>query len=435
MSSQVSSKQTVSLDAHLQRVDVFKIGLRNSFEIDFRAARAKKRRGENTSSRSELFHYLGEALPLVEPRARALPHGLRQAYESLRERAEESFWQIYYDFQPMVQSIADSSGVDSDLLQPILGRTVLLYEISRKKKFVTYLEKSLRESVKNIRGKQYAQDLGIPLSAGRLVPQLLWQLDQAAMKAGQTLSNEDGERVVVNFLSAHPTRFSMAMMRRISEVIRGHRKDISLDHHEILEPSSSSAEQTIGNDCYVERSDECAHQLGQIMEAISRAQFDEIEMAIVLQRLGLTYDERVYATVASKVTVSSLRKRKQRLLVRLLASRFAPQAQYFGQFLNQSISESRSRILQCISDLAARKGQSEDQVVEKLLNWMSLTECVYKISILDRERLNAFMLPDEAGKPSDHSTKPGVLGTPLFQKLKAALIEQDRLGFPCVGPV
>lgn len=433
MSSQVSFEPAISLDAHLQRVDVFKIGLRNSFQIDFRSARSKKQSAkrckEGGESNSELFHYLGEVLPLIEPRARAMPKGLRRAYETLRERAEESFWQIYSDFQPMLQSIAQASGIESDQLQPVLGRSVLLFDASRKTKFVTYLEKSLRESVKNLRGKQYAEDFGIPLSAGRLVPQMLWQLDQAAMGAGHSLSNEDADLIVLNFLAAHPTRFSAAMMQRIAHVIRGYRKSVSLDNHELLEPSAPTEERAAGNDCYLEQSEENSHQLRQIMNAISLAQFNENETALVLHRLGLHHDERVYADVASKVTVSSLRKRKQRLLVRLLASRFSSQSPHFGRYLNESVSKSRDKILRQIGDLAEEMGRTKEEFVEKLLNWMSLTDCVYKISILDRERLLAFLLVDRGMGPSPK----GTLTTPLFQKLKAALIEQDRLGFPCLG--
>ena len=415
----------VSLEQHLDRIDVFKIGLRNSFEIDFRTATKKS---ATSDRKRERFHFLGEILPLIRPRAKRLAPNLYQAYLSLEQKAEESFWKVYEDFQPMVHHISESAGVLVDDADLVLGRTILLFEVSRRKKFVTYLEKSLRESIKNLRGRRYAQELGIPVSAGRLVPQLLWKLDQTSMQLGRSLSKEESEIEIITFLCKHRAKFSGQTMERIAAAIHSFRANVSIDDPNRLLDALNHGPQPryeAGNDCHVEQCEEREFQLAEIMRTIDRAGFDAAETVLVLNRLGLPHDHNLYQRTAASVTEASLRKRKQRLLVRLMAAKFAPQSPTFGVLLVSSACKSRPHIR---AALAKRFGSPpntltpETNGVDELLNWMSLSDAVYRISILDRERLRQYLLADEVVS----------LPTPAFQKLVAALIDQERLNFPCL---
>ncbi|MCA9135577.1 MAG: hypothetical protein KDB00_02430 [Planctomycetales bacterium] len=413
----------LTLQRHLIRVDVLKLGLRNSFGIDFRSA-TRRVQTDDREPRSERFHYLAEVFPFIETQVAALGKKQRQAYETIKEHAVESFWQIYSDFQPMVQSIATGSGIDSDRIDPVLGRAILLFDASRRTNFVTYLEKTLRESVKNLRGEIYAQQLGIPLSAGRLVPQMSWALEQAVMQSGNALSPEESDLVVIDFLAQHPCRFSVETMQRIAEAMRQGRRTLSLDVCDgWLEPSSGSGSvsQARGNDCFVEQHDEIQFQLRQIHDAIDRAGFSANEACLVLERLGLSYDERRFQRVAAKRTTASLRKRTMRLLVRLMAARYAPQAPRFAGYLRSTPTAARERLKKSINDCAVEAGVDFKVLVDELLNWMSLSESVYRVSINERGKLAGYLLQPIG------PTIPSV----TFQKLKAALIEQERLGFPC----
>lgn len=416
-------RSRLSLADHLIRVDVFKVGLRNSFGIDFRSA-TRPIRCDDHPFRSERFHYLAEVFPFIQTQVAGLDRKRRRAYEALKENAEESFWRVYADFQPMVQSIVSASGIDLDRIDPVLGRAILLFDASRRTKFVTYLEKTLRESVKNLRGERYAEQLGLPLSAGRLVPQMLWVLEQAAMQLGHALSPEESDRVILDFLTQHRCRFSVASMQRIAEVMRGDRRTISLDLcSSWLEPSAGLTTQTPdrGNDCFVEQHEENQYQLKQIQESMRRAGFNENEACLVFARLGLAYDERRYQRLAAKVTTASLRKRSTRLLVRLMAARYAPQAPRFGPYFKSTPAVARDDLRRIIATCAAELNRGPAVLVGELLNWMSLSDSVYRVSINERGRLVSYLA---------EATKEAVPSA-TFQKLKAALIEQERLDFPC----
>ncbi|MCS7467723.1 hypothetical protein NZK35_13805 [Stieleria sp. ICT_E10.1] len=411
------------LEQHLDRLEVLKIGLRNSFGIDLRTA-SRLVHDDDGEARSQRFHYLPEVFPFLETRVASLGKKRRRAYESIKERAVESFWKLYSDFQPMLQSVAESSGIDADRLDPVLGRSLLLFDASRGTKWVTYLEKSLRESVKNLRGEIYARQLGLPLSAGRLVPQMQWLLQRAAMQSGRQLSAEESDAAVIDFLAHHRARFSRDSMRRIAEAIRCGRREVSLDVcHDWLEPSVGQGEGVSGpgNDGWLEEQEEREFQLRRIDAAIERAGFDAEERCVVLQRLDLPHDQARYDRVASAVTSASLRKRATRLLVRLMAARYAPQAPRFGGLLCRTASAAGAELRQTLAELAAQRGCPSEALAAELLNWMSLSTSVYRLSITQRGCAAEYLSGDTGI----------VLASGTFQKLKAALIEQERLGFPC----
>ncbi|QDV46145.1 hypothetical protein Enr13x_60490 [Stieleria neptunia] len=411
------------LEQHLDRLEVLKIGLRNSFGIDLRTA-SRPVHNDDGETRSQRFHYLPEVFPFLETRVASLGKKRRRAYESIKERAVESFWELYSDFQPMLQSVAESSGVDADRLDPVLGRSLLLFDASRRTKWVTYLEKSLRESVKNLRGEVYARQLGLPLSAGRLVPQMQWVLQRAAMQSGRQLSAEESDAAVIDFLTQHRSKFGRETMRRIADVMRCGRRDVSLDTcHEWLEPSAGQGKSVSGpgNDGWIDEREEGEFQLRQIHAAIRRAGFGAEERCVVLQRLDLPHDQARYERVASAVTTASLRKRATRLLVRLMAARYAPQAPRFGGLLHRTASAGGAELRQTLAELAAQRGCPSEALAAELLNWMSLSTSVYRLSIAQRGRAAEYLWGDTGT----------VLASGTFQKLKAALIEQERLGFPC----
>ena len=405
----------------LRRIDVFKHAIANKFKIDLRTASVTSR-GPGGHAFAIRFHYLAEVESLLEPRIARLCSADRRAFREVTERAQEAFWSVYLDFNPLVHSVAAAGGVESESLEKTLARGILLFDVSRKTKFVTYLEKTLRESVKNLRGKRYAEELGLPLSAGRLVPQLMWELHQDAMRLGRALSSEESDRLLIGFLRQHRCRFSESRMQQIARALREERGRLSIEQcWESLEPSVRRDGGYYGNDCYVDEQDERQHQLAEIARAMERAGFDAAERALAFARLELPHDESLYDRIASKVTSATLRKRKTRLLVRLMAARYAPRAPHFGCYLNALPKESRGEIQSRLRRLGQSYRLPWKSLVDDLLNWMSLSDSVYRISILERGRLETYLC----------GTAELELPSPLFQKLKAALIEQDRLDFPC----
>ncbi|MEO1523981.1 MAG: hypothetical protein AAFX06_01025 [Planctomycetota bacterium] len=404
------------------RVDVFKHAIANQFAIELRTA-TWTQRSHDGQTRTHRFHYLAEIDSLLAPRVSRLPVAERRAFRDVFERAQDAFWSLYLDFLPLVNSVSASSGVESESLERVLARAILLYDVARKTRFVTYLEKTLRESVKNLRGQRYADELALPVSAGRLVPQLMWELHQAAMRTGHALSAEESDRVVIGFLRQHQCRFSDSCMQRIARTLREETHWISLDScFESLEPSATRDGTRAGNDCYVDQEDERQHQLSQIERAMERAGFSEEECALTYARLDLPYNHILHERVASKVTSATLRKRKTRLLVRLMSARYADQAPRFGPFLNTSPAKARAPMREKLVEISRANDCQWRDAVDDLLNWMSLSESVYRISILERGRLMTFLCDETRLE----------LSSPLFQKLKAALIEQDRLDFPCI---
>ncbi|MGB7347008.1 MAG: hypothetical protein WBD20_22480, partial [Pirellulaceae bacterium] len=187
-----------TLDRHLEHVYLFKLGLFNSFGVDFRTQTYSAKASDGQSA-PVLFNYLSEVLPLVQPQADRLPPRRRAAYNSLADAAIHSFWEIYYRFGPLIHQFANKHGVEVDDLGNILGRAILLYDKKRGFKFFSYLDKSLRESVKNLRGCIYAQRYQLPLSAGRLMPQMLWLIDQESLRLQRSLTMDESESLIIRY--------------------------------------------------------------------------------------------------------------------------------------------------------------------------------------------------------------------------------------------
>ena len=61
---------------------------------------------------------------------------------------------------------------------------------------------------------------------------------------------------------------------------------------------------------------------------------------------------------------------------------------------------------------------------------MSLSKSVYRLTISERGRLQQFLAPDQQAERHVRS-----VSGPLFNKLKAALIDEDRQGFPCLSEI
>ena len=301
------------LDRHLENVYLFKLGLLNSFGIDFRhQTHFGKVSSDTGSARPVLFNYLSEVLPLVQVQANRLPVRRKAAYDNLADAAINSFWEIYYRFQPLIHRQANKSGVDVDDLGNILGRAILLYDKKRGFKFFSYLEKTLRESTKNLRGRIYAQRLGLPLSAGRLMPQILWLVDRETLRLGRCLSIAESESVVLRFLHEQPARFAEETMMRIAHAARTQVRPLMLDTglantvaNDRIYPTDRrtySPDRQSHNECTnsVEAQDEYDHLLSQIAQAVEKAAFSEREKAILLQRLDVSHDKDLYTQVESE---------------------------------------------------------------------------------------------------------------------------------------
>lgn len=423
---------TGALDRHLNNLDQFKLGLRNSFGVDFRTlSYSHSRTGDDRSARPVLFNYLSEALPLLEGRVRQLtPLGIH-VYEKFAESALKSFWEIYCRFQPLIHNYADRHGVDIDQLGNVLGRAILLYEKARGFKFYSYLRKTLNESVKNLRGKSYAEQFNLPLSAGRLMPQILWLLDQETLRCRTKLSPEQSDRVVIDFLSNHATQFSDATMRMVADVARTQTRSISLDasFESAVPPPSRSFYGDGDSPCDdLESLDEYEHVLADIHDAIERARFSEREQVIVLENLNLSHDDSLFARVEAELSAGSLRNRKSQLMVRFFAAFHSPNSRRFGRFLHAEPKASRPILASALRELAFDFGVSSEQVVTSILNMMSLSDGPYRVSISERDRLNGFLAETQ---DYESDARPNISGH-LYNKLKAALIDQDRQGCPCL---
>ncbi|MCC9602692.1 hypothetical protein LOC67_19245 [Stieleria sp. JC731] len=464
----LESDHRCDLDRHLHRIDIFKVGLVNSFGVNLRSVR--RRVDSNDSSRRQPFHYLPEVIPFIQPRVTQLSAKQRVAFESIKEYAIESFWTLYASFLPLSHSISQNAGIDSEEIEPTLGRSIILFDVSRGTKFATYVDKSLRESVKNVRGRRFAESLQIPVSAGRLVHKLNWLLQQREFDLGRSLSIDESEQTVMDFLLAQPVRFHPTTMRRVAEAVRDGRPKLSLDRClEWMEPSSNAAaESSFGHDGYVEHVDQCQYQLRQIHEAMQRASFSDEERAIVLGSLELPHDASRLRAVSRNCTSATLRKRSTRLLIRLMAARYAPQSPRFGWMINTTAVGALERLREqiekiesarvsetAVSSLPEASKQSRlgakygEKFVEELLNWMSVSSSVYRISIAERGHIAQYLLDAQRLENSGPPDKPSLAGSSqstetdrtsggghglsslAFSKLRAALIEQDRLGFPC----
>lgn len=419
----------LALERHLERIFVFKLGLSNSFGIDFRQ-NTYTRKESDGSVKAVLFNYLSEVPPMIVGRIEQLPKRRRDVYQKLEEEAVRSFWEIYFRFQPLLHRYASQHGVDVDDLGNILGRAILLFDKTRGFKFYSYLDKTLRESIKNLRGKMYAEEYCVPLSAGRLMPQLFWLLDQETLRRERRLSPDESDQIILDFLRSHPAQFAESTMQAVALAARTRRRKVSLDNSATREGvgAGSDREQNprTGSD-QVEAEDEYQHALRNIHRAMDRAGFDEREAAIVLERLELAHDEDLYARIESELSAGSLRNRKSRLLVRFMAAFHAGHAARTGRFLHAEPEASRVILRSELDSLAADHEMSTQHFVRQLLNLMSLTGSVYRLSIHERGRLEKFLLPD--GDSSTAARSLGIDGH-VYNKLKAALMEQEHLGFP-----
>ncbi|QDT13892.1 hypothetical protein [Planctomycetes bacterium K23_9] len=418
-----------TLDRHLENVYLFKLGLYNSFGVEFRSQSytAKASIGQTTPV---LFNYLSEVLPLVQTQADRLPVRRLAAYNSLADAAINSFWEIFYRFQPLIHQAANANGVEVDSLGNVLGRAILLYDKRRGFKFYSYLDKTLRESVKNLRGQVCAQQYQLPQSAGRLLPLLWWIVDQETLRLGHRLSADESDALVLDFLQKHPARFSHRTMQKVADVVRTGTRTLSLDAG-LTDPFDSESQAkkvrvpTQTDSDSLESQDEYEHTLRRIADATQRAQFTKREQAILLQRLELAYDQNVYADAESELTAGSLRNRRAQLLVRFLAAFHCPDARRFGKFLLADPVACKPFLARAIDSLAAQFSVSTNQVIRCVLNDLALSETPYRVSITQRGQLEAYL------RAHPHAPMTAISGH-LFHKLKAGLIDQDRLDFPCI---
>ena len=411
------------LDRHLENIYVFKLGLLNSFGVDFRHQTYVSRTGETqddaVTARPVLFNYLSEVLPLVQPQANRLPERRRVAYDNLADAAVNSFWEIYYRFGPLIHRLADKSGVDVDDLGNILGRAILLYDKKLGFKFFSYLDKTLRESTKNLRGRDYAERFRLPQSAGRLMPQILWLVDQETLRLGRCLSIEESESVVLKYLHQQPARFSAATMLRIADAVRSQAAPLPFDQTMPFHGANSVYDQNVDDQ------DEYEYLLSRIARATEKAMLSEREKAILLQRLDLSYDEDLYSRVESELTAGSLRNRRAQLMVRFIAALHSDEAERFGKFLLADPIASKPAMTRALADLAQHYQITPDQTVHFLLNHLALVDAPFKVTIAQRGQLQAFL--------SAHDQAPLTkISGQLFHKLKAGLIDQDRQDFPCI---
>lgn len=420
-----------ALERHLDNLHVFKLGLKNSLGIDFRIPL----NNEATDSPSLLVNYLSEATPLARTRIKALPKTRRDVYSKLEDEALKSFWEVYYRFQPLLHQHAKRAGVEVDDLGNVLGRAILLYDKDQGVKFYSYLEKTLRESVKNLRGRVLADQYFLPLSAGRVLPQLFWILDQASFKLQRRLSPAESDELVVDYLRHHAAAFSESTMRLVAQVARTRSRTTSLDRTSTTgdhAPTSSLGSLLPAHDPSnpVDDQDEYEFALKKIHAAFERGHFSEREQAILLERLQLSHDEDLLRRIEHETTAGALRNKSQRLLIRFTAALHAEQARRFGRFLHSDPQAARSILIRVLGEFAESRSVTPQSLVQKLLNHMSLTDEVYRLSISERGRLDQFFAtssPSET-KMAQHNTIDGH----LFNKFKAALMHQDALDFTCL---
>ncbi len=421
-----------TLERHLENVYLFKLGLKNSFGIDFRIQLVPS---EVADSPAGLMNYLSEVTPMARHRARELPKGRQNIYTKLEDEAVKSFWEIYYRFQPLIHHHAKRASVELDDLGNVLGRAILLYEKNQGAKFYTYLDKTLRESVKNLRGRVLADQYYLPLSAGRLLPQLIWLLDQEAFKLQRRLTPEESDELVVTYLRGQAASFSESTMRWIAQVARTRTRALSLDR-EMTKSGTALATSLHGilpledTTNAVDDQDECEFALRRIRNAFERAEFTAREQAVLLARLNLSHDEDLLSRIENEISPGALRNQKQKLLVRFTAALHAEEAHRFGRFLNSEPQASRVILRRVLSEFAESRSITAESFIQQILNHMSLTTNAYRLTISERGRLEQFLAINRPHAPA--SSTPTTIEAHLYNKFKAALLEQDARGFPCL---
>ena len=415
------------LSRRLHDVYEFKLGLKNSFGIDFR--KHSRPSEEADCKGSVLFNYLSEVLPFAEPQARRLSKHRRQAYERLADQAVSSFWEIYYRFQPLIHRAADEYELDVDDLGNVLGRAILLYDDDRGVRFFTYFKKTLRESVKNLRGRKLADQLHLPLSAGRLLPKIWWLIDKASMQSLRQLTKEETEHLVIQFLQQHPARFGDETIARIAAVAVNGLSTIALDQVPEgmvrLDPVKSGLDEFSRSDSSIERIEARDQLRLKIQNALSRGQFDAKETAILLERLGLPHDANLFEQAAGSISVGGLRNRRAQLMVRLIAAVHSDAAIRFGRFLHADPLASKPILHRALTDLTCEWHVGFDWMITQFLNEMTLSTQPYRLTITERGRLESFLLAHPMKKSSS------ITGH-LFNKFKACLMKQETSGFPCI---
>ena len=429
--ARIAHLESRELDSHFNKIYVLKLGLKNSFGIDLRClTHPQQDTGKFGARRSVLLSYLSEIVPLLEPQANRLPNRRRKAYEKIVATAVDSFWEIYYRFQPMIQRTSETTGVEIDQLGNVLGRAILLYDKTRGFKFYSYFEKTLRESAKNLRGIAYADQYRVPVSAGRLLPQLFWLLDQETLSQRRRLTSQECDSLLTDYLQNHRAKFSASTIQTIVRAVQSRLPTVQIDSANLgsIKASALPSELLHANDrCEdpVELREEYELLLDQIHRAIEKAQFTPQERAIVLQKLELAFDENLYSKIEGQISEGSMRNRRSKLLVRFFAAMNSDRADRFGRFLLAEPVASRAIMNSALRNLADQLGTTIDFVIDGLLNHMSLTDGVYRLSITERARLDRFLREHPMAKNAK------ITGH-LYNKFKAALIDQDRQAFPCL---
>ncbi|MGB7346626.1 MAG: hypothetical protein WBD20_20560, partial [Pirellulaceae bacterium] len=259
----------------------------------------------------------------------------------------------------------------------------------------------------------------LPLSAGRLMPQMLWLIDQESLRLQRSLTMDESESLIIRYLLQQPARFSDATMRRIAHAALMQTSPMSLDI------GLASGVANTPNDDSIESQDEYKHLLRRVGEAAVKAQLTDREKAILLHRLELSYDEDIYTRAESELTAGSLRNRRAQLMVRFIAAFHSDDAKRFGKFLLADPVACKLMLARQVDLLADEFSITANQVISCVLNHLALSDCPYKVSITQRGQLEAYLRA--------HARAPLTsISGQLFHKLKAGLIDQDRQGFPCL---
>ena len=255
------------------------------------------------------------------------------------------------------------------------------------------------------------------------MPQIFWHLDQAVLKTGRQVTPSESDQIVSEFLRQQPVKFSAHTIQQVAYKARYRIHDVSLD--ESLQQATPPQERSFwgeqnGHQEDVEQREEYELLLSKIHTAIADAGFTMREQAIILQKLELSFDQQLYERIETEFSAGSLRNRKSQLMVRFLAAIHAKDSLRFGRFLRAEPRASQSQLINAIADWSRDHGLTMDQSTSRLLNCMSLSERAYRVTISERGRLESYLV------------SAGTIGGPLHNKLKAALIDQDRQGSPCL---
>jgi hypothetical protein len=240
------------------------------------------------------------------------------------------------------------------------------------------------------------------------------------------------QQVYAKMMDTAISSFSEATMLAVAHAARTRARQVSIDGQATSDSRGASGSlagllpQT-ETENPIDAQDEYEHTLQRIQLAIEKADFDRQEQAIVLERLDLAHDGGLYARIENELSAGSLRNRKLRLLVRFMAALHCGEAPRFGRFLDAQPEALRPIMQRALDELAADRGIPTHVLILRLLNLMSLTDNIYKLSIAERGRLEQFLLP----KDRDESTaKQLKIDGHVYNKLKAALMQQESLGFP-----